>query len=93
MIFLPRVKADRVEHDVTVDMSSVDVGSDHTLILTEGSLCKLTGDLMSLLRRDIISFREALHQMIVLPSVGLVIELFGQTHFFVSCLRRTVISV
>lgn len=73
MVLLPVFEADRVHHQVTVDMLTVNMSSDYNFIFVEDFLCKFNRYLVCKFRLDFVSAREALHQMIVEPSVVLVI--------------------
>ena len=83
MILAPVLEADRVEYYVAVDMLTVNMSGNHALIFSECLLRKLTGYLMSKPRRDVVAFREALHQMIILSASCLVVEPLGDLHFLV----------
>lgn len=73
MVLLPVLEADGVEDEVTVNMLPIDMSCHNNFIFVERFLCKLYCNFMSELRFDFISARKALHQMIVQPTVGLVI--------------------
>lgn len=73
MILLSVIETDRVQNQVAVDMLTVNMSCNYTLILSEGFLSKLHCYLVCELRLNLIPTRKALHQMIVEPSVVLVI--------------------
>ena len=73
MILLSVLEAYRVQHQVAVDMLSVNMGCDYNFIFPEGFLCELHRYLVCEFRLDFISTRKALHQMIVQPSVVFVV--------------------
>ena len=61
MILLSVLEADRVHHQVAVDMLTVDMSCDYNFIFPEGFLCELYCNLVSKLRFNFISAWEALH--------------------------------
>ena len=73
VILLPVLEADRIDYQMRMNMLSVNVSCDYTLILPEGFLCKLYCYLVGKLGFDLISAGETLHQMIVQTTVGLVV--------------------
>ena len=81
MVLLSVLEADGVHHQVAVDMLSVNMSCDYTLILPEGFLCKLHCYLVCELRLNFISAGEALHLMIVEPSVSFVVQILSRSHF------------
>ena len=87
MILLSVLKADRVQHQVAVDMLSVNVSCDYDFILPEGFLSKLHCYLVCELRLNFVTTGEALHQMIVEPSVVFVEQVLSCGHFIERSLR------
>jgi hypothetical protein len=81
MILLSVLEAYRVQHQVAVDMLSINVSCNYTLILPEGFLCELHRYLVCEFGLDFVAAGETLHQMIVEPSVRLVIQVLGCGHF------------
>lgn len=81
MILLPVLKADRVQHQVTVNMLSVNMSCDYNFVSVEGFLRKLHRYLVCEFGLDFISAGEALHQMIVEPSVVFVEQVLSRGHF------------
>ena len=73
-------------------MLSVNMSCHNNFILSEGFLCKLNSNLVCELRFDFISTREALHQMIVQPSVSFVVQVLSRSHFIECSFGRAVNS-
>ena len=92
MVLLPVLEADRVQHQVAVDMLAVDVSCYNYLVIIERFLRKLHRNFVCEFGLDLISTREALHQMIVQPPVRLVVEILGCGHLIESSLGRAVDS-
>ena len=92
MILLPILEADRIDYQMRMNMLSVNVSCDYTLILPEGFFCKLHCNFVRKFRLNIIPTRKALHQMIVQSTVRLVIQVLGRGHFVESSLGRAVHS-
>ncbi len=73
MILLPILEAYRVQHQVAVDMLSVNVSCDYNFVFVERFLRELHCNFVCKFRLNLISARKALHQMIVEPSVVFVV--------------------
>ena len=92
MVLLSVLEADRIDYQMGMNVLSVNVSCDNDLVIVEGFLCKLHRYLVCEFGLDFISARKALHQMIVEPSVRLVIQVLGCSHFIESSLGRTIDS-
>ena len=92
MVLLPVLEADRVHHQVAVDMLSVNVSCYYNFIFVEGFLCKLHCNFVCEFRGNLISAGEALHQMIVQTTVMLVVKILGRVHLNEGSLGRAVDS-
>ena len=81
VILLPVLEADRVHHQMAVDMLSVNMGCDYNFIFVERFLRKLHSNLVCKLGFNFISAREALYQMIVQTTVRFMVQVLGRCHF------------
>ena len=61
MILLSVLEADRVQHQVAVDMLSVNVSSDYNFVFVERFLRELHCNFVCKLGLNLISARKALH--------------------------------
>ena len=73
------VKGNCIEHDVVMDMTFINVGRHHILVLAACVFkCQFLPQLMCLLRRDSIFWRKRLYQVIG--------KICGTLSFQISCL-------
>ena len=92
MILLSVLEADRVQHQMAVDMLTVDMSCDYNFILSEGFIRELYCNLVSKFRLDIVSARKALHQMIVQTTVIFMVQVLSRGHFVECSFGSTVDS-
>lgn len=74
-------KADRVDHEVGMDMLGIAVGADLHFISRPCFLRKFSGDLMGLLRSNALSGMEGLNVLIKVDSIHFVVGSFGGKKF------------
>ena len=84
MILSAVLETDGVEHNVRVDMLTINMCCHHAFVFPECFFCKFNCNLMCKLRWSVIAFRKTLHQMIIHPTAVLVVSILRCKHFIVS---------
>ena len=69
-------KADRVDHEMGMDVLGIAVGGYLHFISRPRFLCKRSCDLMRLLRRDVLPGMEGLHVLVEVDAVRFVVGSF-----------------
>ena len=69
-------EADGVDHEMGMDMLGIAVGADLHLISRPCFFCKLSGNLMCLLGRDVLPRMEGLNVLIEVDAVRFVVGSF-----------------
>ncbi len=92
MQLFPILEADRVDDDMRVEVVGIIVCGDDTFVVGEQPFGKLTGNFISLPRRNVLLIRERMDVMKEIDAICFLEGLLGRHHLKVAGVGSTIMS-